>query len=253
MAKRPKILILGGTGEARALANALDAAGACEVVTSMAGRTAEPERPAGAMRRGGFGGAEGLAGYLQSEAVSAVVDATHPYAALISRNAALACSEAGVPRLMLLRPPWQPESGGRWTRVASPEDAAALLTSHGRRVFLAIGRQELSAFANRAGVWFLVRSIEPAGALDGLPNVLLLNARGPFALDDETALLRDHAIDCLVARNSGGTATYAKIAAARALGLPVIMLARPKPPAGETVGDVEAAVRWVADKFPSIC
>ena len=253
MAPRPRLLILGGTGEARALADRLIGLGRCEIVTSLAGRTAAPLTPAGGLRHGGFGGPDALADYLRDEAIAAVVDATHPFAAQISHHAAQACAARDVPRLLLLRPPWQAERGDRWTQVASPEAAAALLPERGRRVFLGIGRQALAAFADRPGVWYLIRSIEPAATPGFAMNAHCIRARGPFDRDGEAALMREHAIDCLVTRNSGGAATYAKVEAARALGLPAIVIARPPLPDGDTVDEVDDALRWIADKFALDC
>jgi len=236
------VLILGGTAEAVRLAEACAALPQLEIVTSLAGRTRAPRAPPGEIRIGGFGGVEGLARYLRSRAIGRVVDATHPFAARIGRNAAQACLAAAVPRLRLLRPPWRQEPGDRWLEVDSLAEAARRLPASAR-VFLSVGRSELAAFAGLPQ-WFLVRTIEPAERC--LAQAHWLAERGPFRLEDELALLRAHAIDVVVTKGSGGEATYAKLAAARALGLPVIMVRRPPPPPGAVVDSVAAALAWLA-------
>ena len=240
-----KVLILGGTAEAAALARALAEEARVAVTTSLAGRTRAPAELPGAVRRGGFGGARALADYLRTRAVDIVVDATHPFAARISRNAAQACAAAGVPRLVLTRPPWTAREGDRWTPVPDAQAAAAALPRLGARVFLTIGRQELAAFAALNDIWFLVRLVEPPEDPIPLEDFRLVLGLGPFSLAQETALLREHAVEALVSKNSGGPSTYAKIEAARVLGLPVVMVARPAPPAGETVESVAAALAWI--------
>ncbi|PWC55196.1 cobalt-precorrin-6A reductase [Azospirillum sp. TSO22-1] len=233
-----RVLILGGTTEAAALARALTDV---EVVTSLAGRTRSPAALPGQVRIGGFGGAQGLAQYLDAEGIGALVDATHPFAARISANAAEAARLRPTPRLMLVRPEWTPQSGDRWTMVPGIP-AASDAVPGGARAFLAIGRQDLAPFAGRADAWFLIRSVEPP---DGpLPlHHSVITARGPFRVEDEAALLAEHRIDVLVAKNSGGD--DAKLAAARRLGIPAVLVERPALPEGERVGTVEEAVRWV--------
>ncbi|MCH8036524.1 MAG: cobalt-precorrin-6A reductase, partial [Proteobacteria bacterium] len=174
-----------------------------------------------------------------------LVDATHPFAARISRNAAQACAAAGVPRLVLTRSPWTARDGDRWTPVPDAEAAAAALPGLGARVFLTIGRQELAAFAGLDDIWFLVRLVEPPEDPLPLHDCHLVLGRGPFSLERETALLRAHGIEAVVSKNSGGAGTYAKIEAARALDLPVVMVARPARPEGETVETVAAALAWL--------
>jgi precorrin-6A/cobalt-precorrin-6A reductase len=237
-----RVLILGGTAEAVRLAEACAAMPELEILTSLAGRTRAPVTPPGEIRIGGFGGVEGLAGFLRTRAIDRVVDATHPFAAQIGRNAEQACRAAGVPRLRLLRPPWQQEPGDRWLEVDSLAEAARRLPG-AARVFLSVGRSNLAAFA-ALPQWFLVRTVEPAERC--LAQAHWLVGRGPFRLEDELALLRAHAIDVVVTKASGGEATYAKLAAARALGLPVIMLRRPPPPPGPVVDSVAAALAWLA-------
>ncbi len=245
-----RVLILGGTAEAAALARALAEEPRVAVTTSLAGRTRAPAELPGAVRRGGFGGAAALADYLEARAVDLLVDATHPFAARMSRNAAQACAAAGVPRLVLTRPPWTAREGDRWIPVPDAEAAAAALPGLGRRAFLTIGRQELAAFAALDAVWFLVRLVEPSQGPLALDDYHLVLGRGPFSLERETALLRAHGIEAVFSKNSGGPGTYAKIEAARALGLPVVMVERPAVPDGETVESVAAARAWIEDRLP---
>ncbi len=240
-----RVLILGGTAEAAALARALAEDARVAATTSLAGRTRAPAELPGAVRRGGFGGAQALADYLKTRAVDLLVDATHPFAARISRNAAQACAAAGVPRLVLSRPPWTARKGDLWTPVPDAQAAAAALPGLGRRVFLTIGRQELAAFAGLDAVWFLIRLVEPPEDPIPLHDCHLVLGRGPFSLAQETALLREHGIEVVVSKNSGGAGIYAKIEAARALDLPVVMVERPALPEGETVETVAAALAWI--------
>jgi precorrin-6A/cobalt-precorrin-6A reductase len=241
-----RVLILGGTGDARRLASLATAAG-FDVTSSLAGRTAHPTLPEGASRSGGFGGPEGLARYLRDGRFDCLVDATHPFADQISRNAAHAAALAGVPRVLLDRPGWEAVPGDRWIRVWSAEDAASKLTGLASRVFLTIGRQELAAFAHLQGIWFLYRMIDaPAAGEPRLPGLLLLD-RGPFSEDDERALMEQHRIEAVVTRDSGGEETYPKIAAARALGLPVVTIGRPPIPPGEVVQTPAEALAWLQE------
>ena len=242
------LLILGGTEEARRLADAATAhfGTVLRVTTSLAGRTQSPASIAGTLRRGGFGGADGLIDYLRAAAIDCVIDATHPFAAQISAAAGLACGTVGVPLLALTRPVWQRESGDRWIEVASAAEAAALLPRTGKRVFLTIGRRELDAFAAIDGVYFLVRLIEPPATQLPLAAVLILG-RGPFTFDEERGIIERYAIDLLVTKESGGAATAAKLAAARATGIPVVMVRRPSAPSGVRVECVEDAVRWLEE------
>ncbi|MEU3095150.1 cobalt-precorrin-6A reductase [Streptomyces sp. NPDC006967] len=239
----PHVLVLGGTTEARELATALTGRPGTRVTTSLAGRVSRPGALPGDVRVGGFGGAEGLAAWLRERRVDVVVDATHPFAATITANAARAAATTGIPLVVLRRPGWQPGPGDRWHPVASPEAAAGLLPRLGHRVFLTTGRLGLAAFAHLTRTRFLVRSVEPPEPpLPAHTRVLL--ARGPFTVADETALLRDHRIEVLVTKDSGGAATSAKLTAARDLGLPVVVVRRPPLPAGITpLGDVPSALR----------
>jgi precorrin-6A/cobalt-precorrin-6A reductase len=239
------VLVLGGTGEARALAGRL--AARMRVTLSLAGRTRAPALPDCAVRVGGFGGADGLAAWLRGAGVTVLVDATHPFARVISANARAAAEGAGVPLVVLARPPWAQAPGDRWTEVPDMADAAAALGPVPRRVFLAIGRQEVAAFRAAPHHRYLVRSVEPVAPGDLPQHAETILARGPFPEADEARLLRQRGIEVVVAKNSGGAATYGKIAAARALGVPVVMVARAAVPgAVATVEAAEARVRHLA-------
>lgn len=237
------LLILGGTAEAAELARQAAALPGLEVVTSLAGRTEAPATLAGRVRVGGFGGAEGLARWLRDEGVTMVVDATHPFAARISAHAQAACAAAGLPLLALVRPPWPRHQDDCWIEADSMADAAARLPALGRRAFLAVGRQELAAFEGGTGVWFLVRLLRPEPL--PLPEHTVVIGRGPFGIEAEIDLLRRHRIEVVVTKASGGAATAAKVAAARALALPVLMVRRPPRPATETVETVTGALAWI--------
>jgi precorrin-6A/cobalt-precorrin-6A reductase len=240
-----RILILGGTTEARRLAGCLAGRTELAVVLSLAGRTAAPAAQPVPVRVGGFGGAEGLAAYLSAEHIDVLVDATHPYAAVISANAAKAAVSAGVRLLALRRPPWTPVAGDDWTEVGDMPEAVRALGGAPRRAFLALGRKELAPFADAPQHHYLVRSVDPVDPPLAVPHASYITGRGPFGEDDDRALLAAHRIEVVIAKNSGGTATYGKIAAARTLGLPVIMLRRPELPIVATVETVEAAVAWL--------
>lgn len=240
-----RILILGGTAEARRLAERLAGRSDLAVTLSLAGRTAAPAVQPVPVRIGGFGGAGGLARYLSVEGIDTLIDATHPYAAVISANAARAAQSAGVPLLALRRPPWRPIAGDRWIEVADVPAAVAALGAAPRRVFLALGRQELAPFAQAPQHRYLVRSVDPVDPPLAVPHATYITARGPFTEADDSALLREHGIEVIVAKNSGGSATYGKIAAARILGLAVIMPSRPPLPAVRAVETVEDALAWL--------
>jgi precorrin-6A/cobalt-precorrin-6A reductase len=256
MTDTKRVLILGGTGEAAQLAAKAAEIPGVEVITSLAGRTRQPVSPSGAVRIGGFGGTAGLTHYLREQRIDLLIDATHPFAAQISFNATIAAAECGIPRLMLIRPAWQKVEGDseaqasadRWIEVDSVEAAAAVLPGLATRVFLTIGRQDLAAFAHLEDIWFLMRMIDPLAPDDIVPKGLLLLERGPFVLADERDLLRKYEIDAIVSKNSGGDATYAKIIAARELGILVVMVKRKAVPEGEQVPDVESAVEWLVSK-----
>ena len=226
------------------LAAACGGRGDLEVISSLAGRTRAPHAPPGEVRVGGFGGIAGLERFLRARAIDRVIDASHPFAAQMGRHAEAACRAAGVPRLRLLRPPWQPQAGDRWLEVVDLTEAAKRLPGLGRRAFLTVGQKDLDAFIGLRHIWLLIRTIEPpAGA--PLAAGLWLQARGPFTLEAELELLRAHAIEVLVTKASGGEATYAKLAATRRLGLPVLMVRRPPPPPGPVVATVADALDWL--------
>jgi precorrin-6A/cobalt-precorrin-6A reductase len=247
-----QILILGGTLEARRLAERLRGRADLAITVSLAGRTASPAAQPVPVRIGGFGGAEGLAAYLRAERIAALIDATHPYAATISANAARAAAAAGVRLLALRRPPWQPTAHDRWTDVADVPAAVQALGTASRCVFLTLGRKELGPFATAPRHHYLVRSVDPVEPRLPVPHAIYLLARGPFAEAAERELLRAHQIDAVVAKNSGGEATYGKIAAARVLGVEVIMLRRPQLPAVPSVARVEEATAWLDHALASV-
>jgi precorrin-6A/cobalt-precorrin-6A reductase len=223
----PRVLILGGTSEASELATKVAARADLTVISSFAGRVSQPRLPAGIVRVGGFGGVTGLISYLVDENIDVVVDATHPFAAKISGNAELACKTLSVPLIALERPPWEPKEHDCWCAVPDVQAAASMVNHKRNRVFLSIGRQELGAFSNCEDAWFLMRAIDEPN--EELPaNSKLILKRGPFHLNDELRLLRSESISLIVSRNSGGTATYSKIEAARALQIPIVMIDRPQ-------------------------
>ncbi|QRY50304.1 cobalt-precorrin-6A reductase [Mycolicibacterium septicum] len=236
-----KVLLLGGTGEARALAAALHPQ--VEVISSLAGRVPDPALPVGPVRIGGFGGVDGMRRWLVDERVDAVVDATHPFAATITAHAAQVCTELGLPHLVLTRPAWAP---GTAIVVGSDREAAETVAGNGySRVFLTTGRSGTRVFRD-ADAWFLIRAVTPPDP-DTLPaDHQLLLSRGPYDYDGELALLREHRIDALVTKNSGGAMTEPKLRAAESAGVPVVMVDRPAlPPGVHSVATVEEAVDWV--------
>ncbi|MEL5876876.1 cobalt-precorrin-6A reductase [Cereibacter sphaeroides] len=239
-----RILLLGGTTEASRMARALAEAG-LPAVFSYAGRTAAPVAQPLPLRVGGFGGTEGLAAYIQDQRITHVIDATHPFAAQISRNAVEACAATGTALVALERAPWAAGPGDRWIRVPSIEAAAEALPEAPARVFLAIGRQHLSAFAGRAQHHYLLRLVDPPDALP-LPRAEAIVARGPFTLAEDLALLRRHEIQWIVAKNAGGEGARAKLDAARELGLPVVLIDRPAIPPRPRLETPEAVLGWLA-------
>jgi precorrin-6A/cobalt-precorrin-6A reductase len=240
-----RVLILGGTTEASELAKLLAGDSRFAAILSFAGRTAQPKAQPIETRVGGFGGADGLARYIEEQAIDAVIDATHPYAPRISANAVVACQRAGAPLASLIRPAWKPVAGDNWQTAPTAVAAGLAIGKEPRRVFLALGRQELHFFAALAQHHYIARLIEPPqGARPH--NLVMLQQRGPFDFDAELRLLKERKIEVIVSRNSGGDATYAKIEAARVLRLPVIMITRPAKPAGHIVKTAEDAVAWLA-------
>jgi precorrin-6A/cobalt-precorrin-6A reductase len=244
------VLILGGTSEARQLAGRLACRTDLKVTLSLAGRTAHPADQPVPVRLGGFGGVEGLAGYLARECIDALIDATHPYADAMAAHAAEATARTKVPILALKRPAWTTTGGDQWIEADGVTMAVAALGEAPRRVFLTIGRNEVSAFEGAPQHFYLIRSVDPIAPPLALPQAQYILARGPFSEDDERALLTQHRTEFIVAKNSGGSATYAKIAAARALSLTVVMLKRPSLPDVPTVGTVGEALAWL-DHAPS--
>jgi precorrin-6A/cobalt-precorrin-6A reductase len=239
------ILLLGGTDEARRLAAALAGRDGIHLVSSLAGRVRNPKLPVGEVHEGGFGGPEGLTAWLTERRIDVVVDATHPFAARMTASAVEATAKVGVPLLILRRPGWQAAPGDDWRWVPSLAAAAELLPELGERVFLSTGRRSLPVFADLDGLWFLARSVDsPEPPLPRRLEVLL--SRGPFTVEGELALMREHRVDMLVTKDSGGEMTTAKLLAARELGLPVVIVRRPPPPDGvAAVETVEAAVAWL--------
>jgi precorrin-6A/cobalt-precorrin-6A reductase len=247
---KPTILILGGTTEGYALADALVTREDVRILSSLAGRTGNPRQPAGETRIGGFGGVEGLAAYLRAQGVRAVIDATHPFAAGMARNAAEACRSEGVPLLRLERPAWTARPDDRWEPVADWAAAVAALQRGGsRRVLLAVGRQELAHFAGLDRIWFLVRLVTPPDPMPPFRSAELLLSRGPFDLEGERTLLDTHAIDTVLCKNSGGDATVAKLIAARERGIRVIMHERPPRPVVPAVATVDDAAMWLDERL----
>jgi len=244
-----RILVLGGTSEGRQLADLLDSAG-LDVVTSLAGRVSRPRLPRGEVRIGGFGGPDGLVRWLREHDVSAVIDATHPFAERISGSASEATAATGVPLLRLHRPAWEPREDDAWIRVPDMDAAARTVRERFRRPMLTVGRQGLGFFAGDTRGSYLIRCVEPPEG--PLPHrYLLVLDRGPFGVDSERTLMARHRIDVLVTKNSGGEATEAKLEAARELRIPVVMVDRPAAPAAETVHTVDDAARWLVARFGS--
>jgi precorrin-6A/cobalt-precorrin-6A reductase len=244
----PRILILGGTGDAAQAITQIAALPQVETIASLAGRTPKPNIPnVGQVRLGGFGGVSGLVAFLRDEKIDLLVDATHPFAAQISRNAAQAALTARIPHVLLDRPGWEKQEADRWIEVADHAAAAVILPGLAERIFLTIGRQELAAFADLTELWFLMRMITPPD-LPIPPGEVILQ-QGPFSVAAEIALMQQYRVSAIVSKNSGGAATYAKIIAARELGLPVVMIPRPVLPEGDVVTDVAAVVAWVERQF----
>jgi precorrin-6A/cobalt-precorrin-6A reductase len=234
-----RILILGGTSEASELARCLAGDPRFSAILSLAGRTAAPRMAAIATRSGGFGGTDGLVQWAKENAIETIVDATHPFATRISANAVAAARIAGIPLLSLMRPPWLQQDGDKWICVADTDEAMTALGEKPQHVFLSIGRQEVGAFCAAPQHRYLVRAIDPPAADTMPPRAELILQRGPFEPEAEIALMRAHAIDIVVAKNSGSDATYAKIVAARALGLPVVMIEQPDKPRSRLSGDLD--------------
>jgi precorrin-6A/cobalt-precorrin-6A reductase len=245
-----RVLILGGTADANRLATALAKDPRLDAVLSYAGRTENPTPPPIRWRVGGFGGIDGLADYLRAEKIARVIDATHPFAAQMSAHAVAACAAAKVPLLAFERPPWQPTPSDHWVDVDDLVAAAEALGKAPRRVFLGIGRQRLDIFAAYPQHAYLVRLVDPPRTPLPLPGAEVIVERGPFDLAGDRAMLTNHRIDIVVARNAGGDSASAKIEAARDLRLPVVMVRRPFIPAREKVETVAEVLRWLGHDAP---
>ena len=238
------VLILGGTLEASALAQRLADDGVPATLSYM-GRVERPKPQPVAVRIGGFGGVAGLCDWLLAQRVTHLVDATHPFAAQMSRNAVAAAAQLGLPLAALTRPPWEPGAGDRWTRVADIDGAVAALEGPGRRVMLAIGRMHLGAFAAQPQHDYLLRLVDPPASPPPLPRHRVVVDRGPFTLEGDLALMRAEGVERVVAKNAGGTGSVAKIEAARLLGLPVVMIDRPTLPPRLELATVGAVRDWI--------
>lgn len=240
-----RLLILGGSSEAFTLAGKLADKPGLEMVTSFAGRTRTRRPVPGGFRVGGFGGVSGLAEYLRQEKINAIIDATHPFADRIKAHADEAAKAARTPVLHILRPEWQPEIDDDWLMAPSMDAAARMVPNDAGLVFLTVGRTELTPFTKRPEIRFLARIIDPPDDGVELGSIDILLARGPFRLEDERELFTRHRIGCLVTKNSGGDAAGAKLQVARELGVAVIMVQRPAPPAGTKTGTVADALTWL--------
>ncbi|MEM6108590.1 cobalt-precorrin-6A reductase [Mycobacterium sp. 050272] len=237
-----RVLLLGGTAEGRALAKVLHPD--VDVISSLAGRVPDPALPVGEVRIGGFGGVDGLKNWLREHDIDAVVDATHPFAATITAHAVQACTELRIEHLVLARPAWEP--GAAQVVKSDSEAAKAVANQRFERIFLTTGRSGTKAFA-KSNAWFLIRAVTEPEKADLPQNHRVLLSRGPYHYDNEIALMREHRIDALVTKNSGGDMTKAKLDAAAALDIPVIMVQRPPLPDGVLKADtVEQAADWVA-------
>lgn len=253
------ILILGGSSEGFALAERLEANSAYHPISSLAGRTSLPRKPVGAYRTGGFGGPEGLANYIQTENISALIDATHPFAQNISSNANQAAKSVNCPIIHISRPEWQKQKGDHWIEVNSMQKAALALSPELGPAFLTIGRLELSAFLHRNDISFFCRAIEPPKQTDPKKqkisnpmredewpdNFNFIYAKGPFSYRDEKTLFKQHSFKAIVTKNSGGEKARAKLDVARDLNIPVIMINRPKTPDDQTVQTIDEALNWL--------
>lgn len=232
-----RVLLLGGTAEASKLASLLAGRDDISAIVSFAGRTREPRAPQIPYRIGGFGGVVGLAAYLEAERIDVLIDATHPFAEQMSRHAVLAADLAKIPLVVLSRPAWREDAADRWIKVEDMAAAAAALGRDPKRVFLTVGRLQIEAFAAAPQHFYLIRVIEPPVPPPGLPRHRVILGRGPFTTEAEEKLLREESIEMIVSKNSGGEATFAKLLAARALRLPVVMVTRPPQAAHAVVHD----------------
>lgn len=242
----PNLLILGGTIEASRLCEAVARAGLPATLSYM-GRVERPKPQPVAQRIGGFGGAEGLADWLRANAITHLIDATHPFAAQMSTNAIAAAQAAGVPLIALTRPPWAPGPGDDWQRVPDMEAAVDALAGPAQRIMLAIGRMHLPAFAAQPQHHYLLRLVDDPASPPPLPNHVVIVDRGPFSVERDLALMRAHGIERVVSKNAGGSGARAKLDAARELGLPVVMIERPALPPRRETTEIDAVLRWIAE------
>ncbi|WP_257169132.1 cobalt-precorrin-6A reductase [Bradyrhizobium sp. SRS-191] len=240
-----RILILGGTTEASELAQLLAGDSRFEATLSLAGRTVSPKPQPLRTRIGGFGGIAGLEAWLRDHAVEAVIDATHPYADQMARHAVAACEGLALPLASIRRAAWPRQERDRWIDVATPQAAVSALGQDPARVFLSLGRLELAAFVAAPQHHYVARTIDPPGDIALPPDIRFVFDRGPFDETKEEAFLTREHIAFVVSKNSGGAATYPKIAAARRLNIPVVMIARPDKPHGVPLDSARAAVTWL--------
>ncbi|MFN0219589.1 MAG: cobalt-precorrin-6A reductase [Hyphomicrobium sp.] len=246
-----RVLLLGGTSEARVLAERLAGDARFDALLSLAGRTLTPNAFPIPVRNGGFGGADGLAAALANERFDVLLDATHPFAAEISANAVLACERRGTPLIAIERPPWKPGPGDKWRRFATVDAAIEALPETPACVFSALGRQSLGALAAAPHRRYVIRVVDPVPAPAELTDAVIISAIGPFRLEDDVALFRQHGIDAVLAKNSGGSAAISKIEAARALGLTVYMVDRPVMPQRPVFHSIDDAWRALTDHHAS--
>ena len=239
------LLLLAGSGEAKDIAQAL-AAAKVDAIASLAGATRAPKPLALPTRVGGFGGEAGFRSYISEAGITAVLDATHPFATRISDRTAAICADLGMPYLQFLRPAWTPQDGDQWTEIDQEEDAAKHILA-GQTVFLGTGRQTLDRFANLKDARVICRQIDPPTGPFPFPGGQFLVGRPPFPVADEIALFRDLAIDWLVVKNAGGARSESKLIAARQLGIPVLMIRRPQMPDTDSVATLDDALTWVAN------
>ena len=240
-----RVLVLGGTFEASQLADLLAGQSGISSLLSFAGRTRAPRAPKIPYRTGGFGGVDGLEAYLETQRIDVLVDATHPFAGQMPRHAAIAAAQANIPLIVLSRPAWVPEPGDNWIDAADMAAAAAALGREPKRVFLTIGRLQIEAFSAAPQHFYLIRAIEPLALSPGLPRHRVILGRGPFAVEAEERLLHEESIEVIVSKNSGGAAAFAKLLAARHLGLPVVMVARPRQASGPVSHDPAEAMAFI--------
>ncbi len=242
----PNLLILGGTTEATALCKQIDAE-RIPATVSFAGRVERPARHPVPRRIGGFGGVEGLVAYLNDNAITHLIDATHPFAAQMSANAVAACAQTNTPLIALTRAPWRAQIGDCWTHVQDIAGAVVALNTAPERVMLAVGRMHLPEFAPNPQHFYLLRLVDAPSSPPEFPDHHVVVSRGPFTQGDDLALMQEFAITQVVSKNAGGTGAYAKIEAARALGLPVLMIDRPALPDRLEVQTPDEVLAWVHD------